>query len=165
MLSCPGYSRHGSCQASAVPSVRIAAAAQVSILSFPPIGKLWRESRNRATRRAVARPAVRPTSTTRRRQRNVHFTSTPHSAQQIKRFRQRELLPDECRGETAPANLTARLHSAQHPKYRARAAPTSHAPRYRGTRCPNVAGLACEAFDVLGRLALAMAQERPSAGA
>ena len=44
MLSCPGYSRHGNCQASAVPSVRIAAPAQVRVLSIPPMGRLWRES-------------------------------------------------------------------------------------------------------------------------
>ena len=144
MLSCPGYSRHGNCQASAVPSVRIAAPAQVRVLAFPPMGRLWRESRvavgpRVTTRYELQRHVPRPTTA------GAHPTPRPLHPHASRREADQALPATRIAPRQMPQrNGLREFHRASPfcatpPKYRARAAPTSHAPRYRGTRRPNVA--------------------------
>ena len=61
---------------------------------------------------------------------------------------------------SGPANLTERLHSAQHHQYRATPAPASLAPRYRGTPRPIVAGAGVRSVRRTRAACRGMSQQR-----
>ena len=108
------------------------------------MGRLWRESTvavgpRVTTRYELQRHVPRPTTAGEHpTQRPLHPHASQRAADQA--LPATRIAPRRMPQRSGPREFhRASPFCATPPKYRARAALTSHAPRYRGTRCPNVA--------------------------